>query len=111
MTVHDALDHPWLREDRSGLDYRIPSSRYDRFRQRIRDRYVRRAKKLKCPVITLNVLLRRLDRIVPLLLVVWAAGVHFASIDTKNTISTAASGVREHRDIQSKTEHERMFTF
>ena len=40
MTVHDALDHPWLREDRSDLDYRIPSSRYDRFRQRIRDRYV-----------------------------------------------------------------------
>ena len=41
MTVHDALDHPWLRGDRSDLDSRIPSSRFDRIRQRIRERYVR----------------------------------------------------------------------
>ena len=40
MTVHDALDHPWLREDRLELDSRIPSSRFDDVRQRIRDRYV-----------------------------------------------------------------------
>lgn len=39
MTVHDALDHPWLREDRSGLDSRIPSNRYDDMRKRIRNRY------------------------------------------------------------------------
>ena len=41
MTVHDALDHPWLREDRPDADSRIPSSRYDNMRQRIRGRYVR----------------------------------------------------------------------
>jgi hypothetical protein len=40
MTVHDALDHPWLREDRPELDSRIPSSRFDNIRQRIRGRYV-----------------------------------------------------------------------
>jgi len=39
MTVHEALDHPWLREDREGLDSRIPSSRWDDIRQRIRSRY------------------------------------------------------------------------
>ena len=39
MTVHDALDHPWLREDRSGLDSRIPSERFDDMRKRIRNRY------------------------------------------------------------------------
>ena len=44
MTVHDALDHPWLREDRSDLDSRIPSGRFDDIRQRTRARYVRRLK-------------------------------------------------------------------
>ncbi|CAF0741448.1 unnamed protein product, partial [Didymodactylos carnosus] len=39
MTVHDALDHPWLREDKPELDTRIPSSRFDKVRQRVRDRY------------------------------------------------------------------------
>jgi hypothetical protein len=39
MTVHDALDHPWLREDHPDLDSRIPSSRFDNIRRRIRDRY------------------------------------------------------------------------
>lgn len=39
MTVHEALDHPWLREDHSDRDSRIPSSRYDDFRRRIRARY------------------------------------------------------------------------
>ncbi|CAF1068172.1 unnamed protein product, partial [Rotaria sordida] len=39
MTIHDALDHPWLREDRPELDSRIPSSRFDSIRQRIRERY------------------------------------------------------------------------
>ncbi|CAF1142161.1 unnamed protein product [Rotaria sordida] len=39
MTVHDALDHPWLREDRPERDSRIPSNRFDNIRQRIRDRY------------------------------------------------------------------------
>jgi hypothetical protein len=39
MTVHDALDHPWLREDRPELDSRIPSGRFDDVRQRIRNRY------------------------------------------------------------------------
>jgi hypothetical protein len=41
MTIHDALDHPWLREDdRSQRESRIPSNRFDNVRQRIRDRYV-----------------------------------------------------------------------
>ena len=39
MTVHDALDHPWLREDHD-YNSRIPSSRFDGLRQRIRGRYV-----------------------------------------------------------------------
>jgi len=39
MTIHDALDHPWLREDRPELDSRIPSSRFDNVRQRTRARY------------------------------------------------------------------------
>ncbi|CAF1652343.1 unnamed protein product, partial [Adineta ricciae] len=39
MTIHDALDHPWLREDRPEFDSRIPSSRYDDVRRRIRGRY------------------------------------------------------------------------
>jgi hypothetical protein len=39
MTIHDALDHPWLREERPERDSRIPSSRFDNVRQRIRDRY------------------------------------------------------------------------
>lgn len=39
MTVHDALEHPWLLEDRDDLDSRIPSSRYDNIRQSIRNRY------------------------------------------------------------------------
>lgn len=41
MTVHDALEHPWLREDDSGLDNRIASSRYEAMLRRIRGRYVR----------------------------------------------------------------------
>ncbi|CAM4765861.1 unnamed protein product [Rotaria magnacalcarata] len=39
MTVQDALDHPWLREDHPEFDTRIPSSRFDNMRQRIRNRY------------------------------------------------------------------------
>ncbi|CAF0817484.1 unnamed protein product, partial [Didymodactylos carnosus] len=39
MTVHAALDHPWLREDKSELDTRIASSRFDNVRQRVRGRY------------------------------------------------------------------------
>ncbi|CAF3308218.1 unnamed protein product [Rotaria sp. Silwood2] len=39
MTIHEALDHPWLREDRPELDSRIPSSRFDDIRRRIRERY------------------------------------------------------------------------
>ena len=40
MTIHDALDHPWLREDHPECDSRIASSRYDDVRRRIRGRYV-----------------------------------------------------------------------
>ena len=40
MTVHDALDHPWLREDHPERNSRIPSNRFDDIRQRIRNRYV-----------------------------------------------------------------------
>ena len=39
LTVYDALDHPWLREDRPEFDSRIPSSRWDDIRQRTRKRY------------------------------------------------------------------------
>ena len=40
MTAHDALDHPWLREDHSDLKSCIPSNRFDNIRQHIRDRHV-----------------------------------------------------------------------
>uniref|UniRef100_A0A914UY70 Ig-like domain-containing protein n=1 Tax=Plectus sambesii TaxID=2011161 RepID=A0A914UY70_9BILA len=43
MTVHEALDHPWLRGDlqsRDNLDDRIPSSRYHSLRDNIRKKYV-----------------------------------------------------------------------
>ncbi|CAF1005436.1 unnamed protein product [Adineta steineri] len=38
MTVHDALNHPWLREDHLEFDSRIPSNRYDNIRQCIHRR-------------------------------------------------------------------------
>ncbi|XP_071104533.1 twitchin-like isoform X3 [Haliotis cracherodii] len=39
MNVHDALEHPWLTGDHSNLTTRIPSSRYNKIRQRIKERY------------------------------------------------------------------------
>jgi serine/threonine protein kinase/predicted RNA-binding protein with TRAM domain len=39
MTVHEALDHPWLADDHSDLNSRIPSSRYSKIRKQIRDKY------------------------------------------------------------------------
>ncbi|XP_074660014.1 twitchin-like [Tubulanus polymorphus] len=39
MTIYQALEHPWLKGDLTGLDKRIPSSRYDRIRQKIKDKY------------------------------------------------------------------------
>lgn len=91
MTVHDALDHPWLREDRSDLDSRIPSSRFDDVRQRIRARYV-------CQLIFLNKpdnIPFRLDIQIQLSVsAVWLIGVHSERTNLKNSTSTAASGVR-----------------
>lgn len=40
MTVHEALDHPWLKGDLGALDKRIPNERYHDFRNKIRDKYV-----------------------------------------------------------------------
>ena len=40
MTVHEALEHAWLKGDHSNLTNRIPSSRYSKIRQKIKDRYV-----------------------------------------------------------------------
>uniref|UniRef100_A0A0B7BN15 Uncharacterized protein n=1 Tax=Arion vulgaris TaxID=1028688 RepID=A0A0B7BN15_9EUPU len=39
MTVHDSLEHAWLQGDHSNLTNRIPSSRYNKIRQKIKDRY------------------------------------------------------------------------
>ncbi|CAL1540886.1 unnamed protein product, partial [Lymnaea stagnalis] len=39
MTVHDALEHAWLQGDHSNLTNRIPSSRYNRIRQKIKEKY------------------------------------------------------------------------
>nr|KAG5709145.1 hypothetical protein BaRGS_028601 [Batillaria attramentaria] len=39
MTVHDSLEHPWLKGDHSNLTNRIPSSRYNKIRQKIKDKY------------------------------------------------------------------------
>ena len=40
MTVHEALDHPWIQGDHD-YTYRIPASRYAAFRKRWRSKYVR----------------------------------------------------------------------
>lgn len=40
MTVHQAIDHPWLREEHSELDRRIPASRYNDVRDKIHEKYV-----------------------------------------------------------------------
>jgi hypothetical protein len=92
MTIHDALDHPWLREDHSDRDSRIPANRFDNVRQRIRDRYVSYS---FVEVICVDrFLASRLDILIRLLaLVAWQTGVHFERIDHKITISTVASGV------------------
>ncbi|XP_069132543.1 twitchin-like isoform X11 [Argopecten irradians] len=39
MTVHECLDHAWLKGDLSDRQTRIPSSRYDKIRARIAQRY------------------------------------------------------------------------
>ncbi|ESO91797.1 hypothetical protein LOTGIDRAFT_121777 [Lottia gigantea] len=39
MTVHEALEHPWLKGDLSDRTSRIPSSRYDKIRQKIKEKY------------------------------------------------------------------------
>ena len=40
MTVHQALEHAWLKGDHSDRTHRIPSSRYDKIRAKIQQRYV-----------------------------------------------------------------------
>ncbi|PAA47211.1 hypothetical protein BOX15_Mlig025270g1 [Macrostomum lignano] len=37
LTVHAALDHPWLLSKQDGMDKRIPPSRFEKFRQRMQD--------------------------------------------------------------------------
>ncbi|XP_076471204.1 twitchin-like [Babylonia areolata] len=39
LTVYEALEHPWLLGDHSDLTHRIPSSRYNKIRQKIKDKY------------------------------------------------------------------------
>ncbi|XP_014665457.1 PREDICTED: twitchin-like isoform X3 [Priapulus caudatus] len=39
MTVHDALDHPWLKGDLSHYNNKIPNERYRNIRDKIRERY------------------------------------------------------------------------
>ncbi|GFR58132.1 myosin light chain kinase [Elysia marginata] len=39
MTVHECLEHAWLKGDHSNLTNRIPSSRYSKIRQKIKERY------------------------------------------------------------------------
>jgi len=41
MTVHEALDHPWLATEHPELTSRIPASRYNRIRKQIKEKYVR----------------------------------------------------------------------
>lgn len=40
MTVHEALEHGWLKEDNAHLDKRIAGNRYLGVRTRIHDKYV-----------------------------------------------------------------------
>ena len=40
MTVHQCLEHAWLKGDHSSRTQRIPSSRYDKIRAKIREKYV-----------------------------------------------------------------------
>ncbi|XP_052825204.1 twitchin isoform X2 [Octopus bimaculoides] len=39
LTVHEAIDHAWLKGDHSNLTHRIPSSRYNKIRQKIKEKY------------------------------------------------------------------------
>ena len=40
LTVHEALEHSWLAGDYDYSQHRIPSSRYNKIRETIRQRYV-----------------------------------------------------------------------
>lgn len=40
MTVHQAAEHPWIKEEHQELDKRIPASRYNDVRKTIHDKYV-----------------------------------------------------------------------
>ena len=95
MTVHDALDHPWLREDHSSLDARFPSNRYDLLRQRIRSRYVsdiHLASTKLCLTDRLFVYSRPAWTLLSLL-VEQHGGVRCVGIVLKNTKFTIVSGV------------------
>jgi serine/threonine protein kinase len=39
LTIHEALEHPWLANDHPELTHRIPSSRYSRIRNKIKEKY------------------------------------------------------------------------
>lgn len=41
MTVHECIEHAWLAGDHTDLDkHRIPSSRYNKIRERVKQKYV-----------------------------------------------------------------------
>lgn len=92
MTVHDALNHPWLRENRPELDSRIPSNRFDDIRQRIRDRYVCKLLNIikEFIIICLYSLINRTQLLVS---AVWLIGAHSAKISHKIIIFIIVPGV------------------
>lgn len=53
MTVHEALDHAWIKDDHLDLDKRIAGSRYLGVRTRIHDKYVSIASEyiVMCPIV------------------------------------------------------------
>ena len=40
MTVHQASEHPWIKEEHTELDKRIPASRYAGVRDKMHEKYV-----------------------------------------------------------------------
>lgn len=40
MTVHQASEHPWIKEEHTELDTRIPASRYADVREKMHEKYV-----------------------------------------------------------------------
>ena len=47
MTIHDAMDHPWLASEHPELTSRIPASRYKGIRNKIKEKYVSACRRLR----------------------------------------------------------------